>query len=290
MGSAEYGKILYQENEGVAHIRLNLPGQLNPLGIGPGSMREEIAHALACANDNADIGCVLISANGRAFSAGGDLSASVANESAMQAQRFGRRMVQFYEGVRNVEKPVIAAVQGLCIGAGLGLIAQCDLVVAADDARFGLIEGRVGFPGAAELVPIIGPVWAKFLILSGEMIPASRAERIGLVLSVEPADQLIARSAELAVRIARMPREAVALNKASINAVTDAMGAACARVAGRAHENLVLLSSKSAMAPDGRRFSDILQSEGISGMKKARNLQFAGSWLSEESTVSTKAH
>jgi enoyl-CoA hydratase/carnithine racemase len=277
--SGPYKKILYEVRDGVAHITLNLPEQLNPLGIGPGSMREEISHALAIANDDEDIGCVVIDANGKAFSAGGDLSTAVANESVMQAQRFGRKMLQFYEGVRSIEKPVIAAVQGLCIGAGLGLIAQCDLVVASDDARFGLIEGRIGFPGAAELVPVIGPTWAKFLIYTGEMIDAPRAERIGLVLAVEAADCLKQRSHDLAARIARMPLETLALNKASINAVTDARGSAAGRIAGRAHENLVLTSSKDALAPDGRRFSDILRTDGIAGIKQARDQQFTGSWL-----------
>lgn len=272
-------KIRVEQLDHVARITLALPDQLNPLGAGPGSMREELLDALTEAAADDAIGCIVIDAEGKAFSAGGDLSTAVANQSVMAAQRFGAQMVRFGQAMRAIEKPVLAAVQGLCIGAAMGLVAQCDLVIAADDARFGLIEGRIGFPGAAELVPVLGPQWAKFLIFSGELIDAARAERIGLVLHVEPRTQLRQRVLDLARRIAALPRETLALNKASINAVADAMGAAAGRVAGRAHENLVLSASPGALAPDGRRFADVLRDEGIEGMKRAREQQFKGSWL-----------
>jgi enoyl-CoA hydratase/carnithine racemase len=165
------------------------------------------------------------------------------------------------------------------LGAALGLIAQCDIVVAGDDARFGLIEGRIGHPGSAELVPLIGAAWTKYLIMTGELIDANRAERIGLVLAVEPADQLEARAIDLAERLASMPREAILLNKACVNAVSDAMGQAAGRISALAHETLTRSMTYAARAPDGRRFEDILREEGLAGMKRARDAQYSDPWL-----------
>jgi len=178
-----------------------------------------------------------------------------------------------------MHKPVIAAVHGLCIGAALGMIAQCDLVVAADDARFGRLEGRIGHPGASELVPLIGTQWTKFLILTGELIDAHRAAEIGLVLTVEPAATLNERCAELARRIARMPRDGVMLNKACIDNVAEATGRGIGRLVGRPFDAITKTMAQQARAPDGRRFEDILRAEGMDGLKKARDLQYKGAWL-----------
>jgi len=274
-----YRHILAKTGDGVAHILLNRPDQLNPIGRGPGSMRDEIELALRGADGDSAVGAVVISGAGRAFSAGADLAAALPNRTPLEAHRFGEELLRFNAAVRAVHKPVIAAVHGLCIGAGLSLIAQCDFVVAAQDARFGLVEGRIGLPGAAELVALVGPAWAKFLIFTGEFIGASLAERIGLVLSVEPAEQLLERCLALAARIARMPRDAVALNKAAVDNVAEAMGRGAGRIAGRASETLTLAMSGRALAPDGRPFDDILRAEGIEGMKRARDSQFVGGWL-----------
>ncbi len=271
--------ILSESRNGVAHVTLNRPERLNPLGNGPGSMRDEISRALAEAEADGKVGAILISAAGRCFSAGADLSGTMPNESALHAHLFGEQILRFYAGIRALHKPVIAAVHGLCIGAALGMIAQCDLVIAADDARFGLVEGRIGYPGAAELVPLVGAMWAKSLIFTGELIDAERAERIGLVLGVEPRGELLERAFSLAERIARMPRDALMLNKASVEAVWEAMGRSLARIAGRPHENLTIAMSRQAQAPDGRRFDDILKNEGVEGMKRARDAQFSGTWL-----------
>lgn len=271
--------LLYDKRDGVAHIILNRPDKLNALGIGPGSSRDEIAQCLRDADADADIGAVLISANGRAFCAGGDLSGAPATETVLDEQLFGEELVRFYAVIRDLHKPVIAAVHGLCLGAGLGFIAQCDIVLAADDARFGLIEGRIGHPGATEIVPLVGAAWAKFMMLTGEMISASRAAEIGLVLLTMPADLLLDRAFDLAWRIARLPREAVILNKAGIDKMIDVMGRASGRLVGRQQDAMTKDMARRARAPDGRTFDAILKSDGIEGVKRGRDAQFTGSWL-----------
>ena len=93
------------------------------------------------------MGCHLITANGRAFCAGGDLSGAPPTETPLDEHLFVEEVDRFHAGIRALHKPVVAGVHGLCLGTGLGFVAQCDLVVASDDARFGLIEGRIGHPG-----------------------------------------------------------------------------------------------------------------------------------------------
>ncbi len=274
-----FNHIVLRCENGVAHLVLNRPDKLNALGMGPGSSRDEIAQAIAIADADADVGAILISAAGRAFCAGGDLSGASGPDTPLSNHLFNEEILRFQAAVRTAHKPVIAAVQGLCLGTALGFIVQCDIVIAGDDARFGLVEGRIGHPGATDLVPVIGSAWTKFLILTGELIDAPRAAEIGLVLCVEPAANLLARTTELATRIARLPREGVLLNKAAITNVAEVTGRAAGRLVGRPHDAITKSMATHARAPDGRRFEDILKSEGMDGLKRARDQQFRGAWL-----------
>jgi len=282
MAKPDFQHILYEVQGGVAHLVLNRPDKLNALGMGPGSSRDEIGRALAMASDDDDVGCVLIRANGRAFCAGGDLSRigeSKGPDTARDNQVFNEEVLKFNAGIRATRKPVIAAVHGLCLGTAMGFVSQCDFVIASDDARFGLIEGRIGHPGASDLVPVIGPAWTKYLIYTGEMIDAWRAEKIGLVLQVEPADRFLDRATDLALRLARMPRVALHLNKVCVENVMEASGRAAGRLAGRAQDAVTKSMTYAALAPDGRSFEDVLRAEGVDGMKKARELQYRDNWL-----------
>ena len=278
--------ILFEVSAGVAHVVLNRPDKLNAIGV---QTREEIVRALTAASDDEGIGCVLIRANGRAFCAGGDLSRigdAPAPDTLEDNQRLNEQIMAFNAVIRGTPKPVIVAVHGLCLGTALGFIAQCDFVIAADDTKFGLIEGRIGHPGATDLVPVIGAAWTRFLIYTGEMVDAWRAERIGLVLTVEPAEHLLARATDLAERLARMPREALGLNKAAIEAVLESSGRAAGRIAGRACDAVTKTAASAARAPDGRLFEDILRDEGMAGMKAARGQQYGENWLPKLGPIS----
>ena len=278
---SDFRHITLGTEDGVAHLVLNRPDKLNALGIGPGSSRDEIARAIARADADDAVGAILISAAGRAFCAGGDVGGigAAGPETPLSNHLLNEEILRFQTAVRGAHKPVIAAVHGLCLGTALGFIVQCDFVIAADNARFGLIEGRIGHPGATDLVPVIGADWAKFLIMTGELIDAARAERIGLVLAVEAADVLLARTTELARRVARMPREGILLNKAAINNVAEVTGRAAGRLVGRAQDALTKSMTSAARAPDGRYFEEVLKTEGIDGLKRARDLQYRDAWL-----------
>jgi enoyl-CoA hydratase/carnithine racemase len=173
----------------------------------------------------------------------------------------------------------VAAVHGVCLGAALSMVASCDLVLASTSAQFGLPEGRIGLVGATALVPVIGRQWAKFLMLTGETITAAQAREIGLVLTVEADDELFSRARDLAVRLARLPREAMLLNKRAIDSVADASGDAAGRIAGLAADAVTLANSGRAAAPDGRTFREIIDSEGMNGLKAARAAQYDAAWL-----------
>jgi len=265
--------------DGVAEVRLNRPEVLNALTAGPGGTRDQILAALDRAAADPAVGCVVLHGAGRAFCAGGDLTGNTRRETAADELAFLERADAFHAAVRASAVPVIAAVHGLCLGAGVSLATSCDLVLAADDARFGFPEGRMGLVGAGPITTLVGRQWAKFLILTGELIDAEHARELGLVLTVEPAGELLDRAFDLAGRIARMPRDAVLLNRRSIDAIVAAAGDAASRAALIGYDSLTLSTSHTATAPDGRRFREILDAEGMAGVKAAREQQYVEPWL-----------
>lgn len=262
--------VLYRVEDGVARVTLNTPGRLNVLGFGVNSNRAALVAAFARADADHEVGAILLSGAGRAFCAGADLDGVVPRTTEEEHRIFFDTAAQFLGSLRRTLKPTVAAVHGLCLGAGLNVIAQCDIVLSAADARFGLVEGAMGMPGAAELVPLVGPSWAKYLIFTGEMIDAAVAERIGLVMAILPSDRLVDAAFDMARRIARSPRECTQGNKASINAVTDAMGHPEAMARGRSADAGTSQLARFAKAPDGRLFSEILKDEGPAGLKAFR--------------------
>ncbi|MDT7550062.1 MAG: hypothetical protein QOE84_2456 [Actinomycetota bacterium] len=275
----ELDHVLYAVADGVAEIRLNRPEVRNVLSAGPTGTRAQILQALASAESDPSVGAILLTASGTAFCAGGDLTGGTPRETALEDAEFLDEADRFHRTLRGASLPVVAAVQGHCLGAGLLLAASCDLVVAGAGATFGLPEGRLGLVGASYLVPVIGRQWAKFLILSGESIGAARARDIGLVLAVVPDADLGDKTEELARRLARMPREGALLNKRAVDAVADVSGDEAGRAAGLASDAITLAMAKHATAPDGRTFRSIIASEGMKGLKAAREAQYAEPWL-----------
>lgn len=272
-------EVSLEKADGVAAITLDRPDRLNAISARPGGTRDQILAALTDAEADPGIGCVLLSGAGRGFSSGGDVTGNARRESASEHQAFLEQAGTFHRRLREAQVPIVAAVHGVCLGAALSMVASCDLVVASDSARFGLPEGRMGLVGATALVPAVGRQWAKFLMLTGENITASRACQIGLVLTVEPDDELLPRARDLARRLARLPREAVLLNRRAIDAVAEASGDAAGRAAGLAADAVTLANSDRARAPDGRSFREIIDTEGLDGLKAARAAQYDLAWL-----------
>ncbi len=271
--------IRYEKADGVAEIVLDRPEALNPISARTGGTRDQILWALEDAVADDAVGCVLVRGEGRSFSAGGDLTGNEPRETAAEHAAFLAETATFHDRVRSMAVPIVAAVHGHCLGAALDLVACCDLVVAANSACFGLPEGRLGLVGVAPLVPLVGRQWAKFLMLTGEPIDATTAARIGICISVEPDEDLLDRCRDLSGRIARMPREAAVLTKRTVDSVADSAGDAAGRAAADAHDLATLVASPRALAPDGRTFRGILESEGVAGLKAARSAQWKDPWL-----------
>jgi enoyl-CoA hydratase/carnithine racemase len=275
----ELDEIAYHQSDGVAEIVLDRPEKLNAISARAGGTRDQILEVLTSAEADDSVGAVLLRGEGRAFSVGGDLTGNEPRETEAEHLAFLERSEVLHRRLRESRLPIVAAVHGKCLGAAIALVAACDFVLAGADATFSLPEGRIGLVGASALVPIIGRQWAKFMILTGEPLRAELARELGLVLSVEADDELVVRARDLASRLARLPREAVALNKRAVDAVADASGDASGRAAGLTHDAVTLTASVRAAAPDGRTFREIIATEGVEGLKRARAQQYREPWL-----------
>ncbi|WP_294569998.1 enoyl-CoA hydratase/isomerase family protein [uncultured Arthrobacter sp.] len=270
--------VRYERVGRVAVVTLDNPDKLNVIDHGPDSMAAQLLDALRTADDDDDIGCIVLTGQGRAFSAGGGLG-GMARTSPADWYAFIEGNAAETQAIRSLRKPTIGAINGICYGFGLILATHLDMIVASAEARFGLIETRIGSTGAQTLPYLVGPQWAKFLALSGEIISAQTARDIGLVLQIFPHDTFRAKVMDLARRVSEMPAEAVVLNKRVINSAMDLMGWETQRNLSTAINTVTNMASVDARSADGRRFADIMRDEGWSAYKAARDEPFTPPWL-----------
>lgn len=216
--------VLHTVENGVSWITLNRPEAMNAVTW---DQRERIIALLAEASADPDVRAVVVTATGRGFCAGADLRGTPSAGGAERVPGDVARMIRlgaqrFIGAVLDCEKPVIAAVNGTAAGIGAHLAFACDLVLAADSARFIEVfvrRGLVPDGGGAYLLPrLIGPQRAKELMFFGDAVPAAEAKEMGLVNRVVPADYLAKTAREWAERLAQGPTRALALTKQLVNA------------------------------------------------------------------------
>ncbi|MEE1761757.1 MULTISPECIES: enoyl-CoA hydratase/isomerase family protein [unclassified Streptomyces] len=219
--------ILHATDNAVSWITLNRPEAMN--AIAP-DQRERLIHLLSEASADPTVRAVVITATGRGFCAGADLRGTgdgggatrVAGDVARVIRLGAQRLVA---AVLDCEKPVIAAVNGTAAGLGAHLALACDLVLAAEEARFIEVfvrRGLVPDGGGAYLLPrLVGPQRAKELMFFGDALSAADAYRLGLVNRVVPAQDLEKTAREWAERLAAGPTRAIALTKHLVNASLD---------------------------------------------------------------------
>jgi enoyl-CoA hydratase len=197
-------------------ITLNRPKQLNALND---ALMDQLGAALWAFDEADGIGCIVLTGSEKAFAAGADISAMV-NKTYADALR-ENFITRNWEAVRRVRKPVIAAVSGFALGGGCELAMMCDMIIAADNARFGQPEIKIGImPGAGgtqRLPRAIGKSKAMDMVLTGRLMDAAEAERSGLVARVVPAAQLMDEVLATAEIINALSGPAVALAKACVN-------------------------------------------------------------------------
>jgi enoyl-CoA hydratase len=194
--------VLYEKRDGIAYVTLNRPRVLNALNK---ATWQDLRTAFEDARDDAAVcGIILTGAGDKAFIAGADIS-ELATVSAVQAEESSRNGQEVLNLVENLGKPVIAAVNGFALGGGCETAMACTIRVASENAKFGQPEVALGLipggGGTQRLPRLVGKGRALQLILSGEIISAQEAYRIGLVNEVVPAAELITRSEAILKKI-----------------------------------------------------------------------------------------
>jgi enoyl-CoA hydratase len=207
--------ILVETSGRVGVIRLNRPHALNALNS---ALNAELGRAVAAFDQDAGIGCILITGSDKAFAAGADIK-EMSGKSAVEA--FMGDFTAAWDAVARARKPVVAAVAGFALGGGCELAMQCDLIIAADNAKFGQPEIKLGIipgiGGTQRLPRALGKSKAMDLILTGRMMDAAEAERSGLVARVVPAASLMEEAMKVADTIASMPLPALLAAKEAVN-------------------------------------------------------------------------
>lgn len=249
-----------ETRQGVRHLILCRAAEYNT--ITP-ALRDELAAAIDAADDDRDVRVILLRAEGPAFCAGygldwstraeagqtvySDADRSAAESSPAESRpaesrrvwdsvadlRMMGRFVDTYMKLWNAKKPVLAAVQGWCIGGGTDMVLCADLIVAAENAVFGYPPARVwGTPTTAMWVYRMGLEQAKRYLLTGDEIPARKAAEIGLILEAVPNEELLARATALAERMAKLPVSQLVMMKLLCNQTAEHMGLHATRMLG----------------------------------------------------------
>lgn len=219
-GQAGFHQIKTEKHGRAGLIKLDRPQALNALSD---ALMDELGKALLRFDADSAIGAIVITGSERAFAAGADIR-------EMKDRQFPQTfqddfIAARWETILRVRKPVIAAVSGFALGGGCELAMMCDIILAADTARFGQPEINLGvIPGSGgtqRLVRAVGKAKAMEMVLTGRMLTADEAERANLVARVVPAADLQAEAIQLAERIGALSPVAVAMAKEAMNAALE---------------------------------------------------------------------
>jgi enoyl-CoA hydratase len=235
-------------------LTLNRPSKLNAINA---ELREALTDAIAAASADESVRVIVIAGAGRAFCSGYDLS-EAAPPTAWDWREILARDVAATLAVWSCPKPVIAQVHGYALAGGLELAMACDLIVAAEGAQLGEPEIRFGSAPVTLLMPfLIGQKRTRELLMTGDLIDAVEAERIGLINRVVPPDGLEAAVDTLAEKLARVPSDVMAPTKLMLNRAMDAAGFAAAVEMGLDLQSFINMSTTA------REFDAIVRAEGL---------------------------
>jgi enoyl-CoA hydratase len=210
-----YANIIVETHGRVGLVRLNRPQALNALNQ---ALIDELNAALGLFEKDKEIGAVVLTGSEKAFAAGADIK-EMRSKTYMDA--YLDDFITSWEGVSRLRKPIIAAVAGFALGGGCELAMMCDFILAADTAKFGQPEIKLGIiPGAGgtqRLTRFVGKSKAMEMCLTGRMMDAAEAERAGLVSRVIPADKLLEEALKTAASIAALSLPSVMIAKECVN-------------------------------------------------------------------------
>lgn len=207
--------IVTETHRRVGVIRLNRPKALNALNA---TLKDELLAAAERFDADPNVGCIVITGSDKAFAAGADIK-EMANKTYIDV--FAADFAADYERLTRVRKPIVAAVAGFALGGGCELAMMCDVIIAADTAKFGQPEIKLGvipgMGGTQRLIRAVGKAKAMDLILTGRMMDAVEAERSGLVARVVPASVLMEEAMKIAETIASLSLPSLLAAKEAIN-------------------------------------------------------------------------
>ncbi len=255
----DYETIIVEVEDRVGLIRLNRPKVLNALNQ---TVMTELVDALEALDANEEVGCIVLTGNEKAFAAGADIR-QMAEEDAVDLIRSDR--FRMWDRIKNIAKPIIAAVSGYALGGGCELAMACDMIVASETAKFGQPEITLGIiPGAGgtqRLTRAVGKALAMEVILANRWLSAEEAERAGLVNRVVPVESYLEEAMNLARNIADRAPLAVKLAKEAINQALES-------------------SLEGGLAVERRNFYLLFatedQTEGMRAFLEKREPQFKG--------------
>jgi enoyl-CoA hydratase len=214
----EFETIIYSKQDRIGTIQLNRPRSLNALNA---QLLGELKAVVADIEQDPEVGVVIITGHQKFFAAGADIKEISGLDSPVKAHAFVTVAQSTFNSIESLSKPVIAAVSGLALGGGCELALACDIRLAADNARFGQPEIKIGvIPGGGgtqRLPRIIGLGRAKELLFTGEPINAAEAYRVGLVNRVLPVDELMEAAVQLAQTLLKQPPFALGMTKMAVN-------------------------------------------------------------------------
>jgi len=246
-----FENILVETSGRVGIIRLNRPQRLNALNE---ALATELGSALGAFDADPGISVIIITGNEKAFAAGADIGA-MAEWSYQKV--YSDNYIMSWESVKHTRKPVIAAVAGYALGGGCELAMMCDLIIAADTAKFGQPEITIGtipgMGGTQRLPRAVGKAKAMDWCLTGRMIDAAEAERSGLVARVVPADKLFDEALAMATKIASHSLPVILKVKEAVNrAYESSLAEGCCSSAASFTRRLRWRTRKRACAPLSR--------------------------------------
>jgi 2-(1,2-epoxy-1,2-dihydrophenyl)acetyl-CoA isomerase len=210
--------VLIEKRENVSIIKLNLPQKLNALEK---KLRTDLKSALTRFRNDDESRAAVLTGQGKAFSAGGSLEELTDGINAVNGVSLMRDYSEIITMITNIEKPIIAAVNGIAVGAGLSLALACDIIISSSSAVFASVFSKVGLVpdmGASYFLPrVVGMHRAKELIFTSRMLKAEEAMQMGIVNQVVSPDELEAHTYDLARKLADGPTAAFGLGKSILS-------------------------------------------------------------------------
>ncbi|MBB6627565.1 enoyl-CoA hydratase/isomerase family protein [Nocardioides sp. KIGAM211] len=254
----------------IATVTLNRPEKRNALSAG---LIEDLVRILGELDESDDVSAVILRGAGPSFCAGYDLSSETRSkyiladpvEDRWRIRRNVRRWLDLWE----LRVPIVAEVQGHCLAGGAEIMMMCDVVVAAEDAKIGFPSARaLGVPPLSALPMLVGIRAAKRMMLTGDSVSGVEAAEMGLVTEAVPADRLESQARAIAERMTLIPKDVLAMNKATMNAAFEAMGFRHASLVG-VDLDIIAHNTKTA-----REWNERSQRIGVRAALRERDAKF----------------